>query len=113
MNDKARMLDLISTRFSNPHGLQNALNQSTPKDIIKLTRNAVKNPLFRDIVNTKVYQYNTYPDLHQAVPLVKKWSNTNKLLGSGWEGIKTGYTVAAGNCLASLREGVFIVVLNC
>ncbi len=40
------------------------------------------------------------------------WKNTNKLLERGWEGIKTGYTVSAGNCLASFKEGVFIVVLN-
>jgi len=60
MNDKAKILDLTSTRFSNPHGLQNALNQSTPKDMIKLSRKAIKNHLFRDIVNTKSYQYNIY-----------------------------------------------------
>ena len=84
MNDKARTMDLTSTRFSNPHGLQNALNQSTPKDIIKLSRQAVKVQLFRDIVNSKTYQYNTYTDLQEAVPLVKNWHNTNRLLGNGW-----------------------------
>lgn len=40
------------------------------------------------------------------------WRNTNKLIEMGWEGIKTGHTSSAGCCLASLREGVFIVVLN-
>lgn len=30
----------------------------------------------------------------------------------GWEGIKTGQTQTAGGCLASLRNGVFIVLLN-
>jgi D-alanyl-D-alanine carboxypeptidase len=48
----------------------------------------------------------------ERVHCVKKWSNTNKLLGMGWEGIKTGQTGPAGGCLASVREGVFIVVLN-
>jgi D-alanyl-D-alanine carboxypeptidase len=44
---------------------------------------------------------------------VKRWFNTNMLLGKGWEGIKTGQTLTAGCCLSSLKNGVFIVVLNC
>jgi D-alanyl-D-alanine carboxypeptidase len=53
MNDKARSLGLTATWFSNPHGLPNALNTSSAKDIIKLSRHAVKNPLFRRIVNSR------------------------------------------------------------
>jgi D-alanyl-D-alanine carboxypeptidase len=34
-------------------------------------------------------------------------------LGRGWEGIKTGHTAPAGGCLASIRNGVFTIVLNC
>ncbi len=49
----------------------------------------------------------------EKVHCKRHWSNTNKLLGLGWEGIKTGQTVPAGGCLASVRDGVFIVVLNC
>jgi D-alanyl-D-alanine carboxypeptidase len=41
------------------------------------------------------------------------WINTNILLKKGWEGVKTGQTGAAGSCLSSLRDGIFIVVLNC
>ena len=40
------------------------------------------------------------------------WSNTNKLLKKGWEGIKTGQTLPAGACLASVKEGIYIIVLN-
>lgn len=42
-----------------------------------------------------------------------KWKNTNQLLHKGWEGVKTGFTQAAGGCLASSKEGIYIVVLNC
>lgn len=31
----------------------------------------------------------------------------------GFEGVKTGQTITAGNCLSSLKNGIFIVVLNC
>jgi len=34
------------------------------------------------------------------------------LIEKGWEGVKTGITPTAGGCLASLRDGVYIVVLN-
>lgn len=48
----------------------------------------------------------------EKVNCVKRWYNTNKLLSLGWEGIKTGHTGPAGACLASVRNGIFIVVLN-
>jgi D-alanyl-D-alanine carboxypeptidase len=35
------------------------------------------------------------------------------LLDKGWEGVKTGQTGSAGSCLASLKNDIFIVVLNC
>ena len=47
-----------------------------------------------------------------TVYCTKVWTNTNKLLGLGWEGVKTGNTNPAGSCLASFRDGLFIVVLN-
>lgn len=43
---------------------------------------------------------------------MKRWWNTNKLLEKDWEGVKTGQTTSAGGCLASLKNGIFIVVLN-
>ena len=30
----------------------------------------------------------------------------------GWQGLKTGQTPAAGCCLASVKNGIFIVLLN-
>jgi len=36
-------MELLNTRFSNPHGLQNAMNTSSAKDIIKLSIAASKN----------------------------------------------------------------------
>ena len=46
------------------------------------------------------------------------WSNTNKMLGEGWSGIKTGITPNAGPCLAascqkviSGRQYEFLVIL--
>jgi len=52
MNQKADDLQLIHTRFSNPHGLQNAMNISSAKDILLLSLYASKNRLFRQIMNS-------------------------------------------------------------
>lgn len=37
MNKRASTLGLYNTKFSNPHGLQNALSTSSAKDIVKLS----------------------------------------------------------------------------
>lgn len=57
MNQKAEELVLNSTKFSNPHGLQNALNVSSPKDLIILSHHASKNELFRKIMNKEEHTY--------------------------------------------------------
>jgi D-alanyl-D-alanine carboxypeptidase len=68
--------------------------------------------MFREVVNTQSYKSNFYQEDMEKIYVKRSWNNTNKLLGMGWEGIKTGQTNSAGSCLASVREGVFIVVLN-
>ncbi len=100
------------TSFSNPHGLSNILNVSSAKDMIILSKYCHNNLAFREIVNCEEYEANFYSEDMEKVYCVKTWSNTNKLLSLGWEGIKTGQTNTAGACLASVRDGVFIVVLN-
>ena len=112
MNLKADELDLTQTRFSNPHGLHNAMNLSTARDIMTLSFHATRHPAFTKIMNTEYHRCFVYNE-QKDKKLTKIWQNTNILLKDDWEGVKTGQTVAAGNCLASLKQGVFIVVLNC
>lgn len=52
MNRKAENIGLKFTKFSNPHGLQNAMNISCAKDLILLSRFCSKNDTFREIMNT-------------------------------------------------------------
>lgn len=113
MNARAEELELIHTRFSNPHGLQNALNVSSAKDMVILSAYASKNRLFRQIMNSEFKRYEYFTDQYKSDKEIKRWYNTNILLGKGWEGVKTGQTLTAGCCLSSLKNGVFIVVLNC
>ena len=112
MNRKAKELGLGRTVFSNPHGLANILNVSSARDMLVLSRYSCGNATFRAVVGCEAYSGTMFDEDMERVHCVRRWENTNKLLGLGWEGIKTGQTLPAGGCLVSLREGVYIIVLN-
>lgn len=113
MNRTAKDLKLFHTNFANPHGLSNLLNCSTAADMLTLSRYACENIDFRKIVGTEAYSCEYLSESMEDIVETKEWRNTNKLLERGWEGIKTGHTIPAGACLASVRDSVYIVVLNC
>ena len=88
------------------------MNTSSAKDIIRLSAKACKHPLFRKIMSTIHHTYIVYEDTSFRKKKEARWWNTNKLLNKDWEGVKTGQTPSAGPCLSSLKNGIFIVVLN-
>lgn len=92
MNEKAEKLGMKNTTFKNPHGLPNDEHLSTARDMATLTAYAMKNETFREIVSTKNYTAEG-----------KSFTNHNKLLSMSEtvDGVKTGYTKAAGRCLVS------------
>ena len=98
MNDKARELGLRDTHFVNPHGLDAPGHHSTARDLAVLSAYAMADPIFARTVGAK------------SVTVGERvLTNHNKLLWQlpGCEGIKTGYTKAAGRILVSSasREG--------
>jgi len=104
MNQKAVKLNLLDTHFTNVIGIDDKNHYSTVRDLAFLTAYALKNPVFRKIVATPKI---TVTDVEQ-----KHWyqlENTNELLGKvlGLEGVKTGWTQEAGECLVAAvkREG--------
>lgn len=92
MNDKARQLGLEGTHFENPHGLDNPNHYSTARDLAMLTAYAMKNPVFYQTVSSKSVRVGN-----------RTMQNHNKLLWQleGADGVKTGYTKAAGRILVS------------
>ena len=114
MNRYARALGLESTNYANPHGLSHKNNKSTAADIGKLACIAIQDPLIREIVINKSYTC-VGRDIRDE-PSEFSWSNTNKLLGKGFNGLKTGVTPAAGPCLAASFEKdslhLVIIVMN-
>ncbi|WP_274651691.1 D-alanyl-D-alanine carboxypeptidase family protein [Paenibacillus humicola] len=111
MNEKARMLGLTHTHFMNPSGLDDDDHYSTADDMAKLTAYALKNPVFKEIVKTKV---KTAPNPNDEWDY--KWRNKNKMLSlyDGADGVKTGYTKLAHRCLVSsaTRDGQQLAVVT-
>jgi len=115
MNRKAAELGMNSTHFNNPHGLPSPGHQTTARDLARLAFVAFKQPLFRRVVATP--QYGTTLGSVSGYQRNIVWRSTNQLLRiEGYDGIKTGTTGAAGNCLVSTgeRDGrrLFVVVLG-
>jgi D-alanyl-D-alanine carboxypeptidase (penicillin-binding protein 5/6) len=113
MNLKARLLGAYDTTFYNTNGLPHPYHLTTAYDLALITRYALQNPIFRDIVATKSHKVKWITPYKSL--LIK---NTNRLLWSFPEitGVKTGTTVQAGKCLvASAQYGqqqIIAVVLN-
>src|SRR3990170_1507432 len=111
MNETAQRLGAKDSSFLNPHGLPLKGHYTTAKDLALITRAAMQNPKFREIVGTRIRPWNG-----------EGWKGTlvnhNRLMGDYKSaiGVKTGYTVEAGQCLvAAARRGgatYLAVVLN-
>ena len=107
MNVMAEDMGLPRTVFDTPHGLPNAKNRSCVRDLGKLVCICMKNSIFREIVGARAYT--CHMQSHDQY-----WLNTNKLLGLGWSGVKTGVTSAAGPCLSAtfqLQDQLYVVTL--
>ncbi|HEY1324808.1 MAG TPA: D-alanyl-D-alanine carboxypeptidase [Streptosporangiaceae bacterium] len=99
MNAEAGQLGLAKTHFANFDGLPYPTPRatySTPADLIALGRAAMAQGAFRTTVDRRSYHLAGRNGHHAYT-----WQNTNLLLGSyaGADGIKTGFTLAAGYCL--------------
>ena len=99
MNKRADELGCTNTNFVTPNGLPNENHYSTARDMAKIAMYGMSVPNFRDIVSMKK------AIIHWRSPSEKfsEAQNTNELLGiyDGMTGIKTGWTRAAGGCLAA------------
>ena len=105
MNDKARNLGLTGTHFENPNGLDAPGHYSTARDLAVLAAYAMENPIFAKTVSAK------------SVKVGERYlTNHNKLLWrvEGADGVKTGYTQAAGRILVSsaAREGRRLIAVT-
>ncbi len=114
MNETAEACGAVNTNFANPHGLHHDEHYTTARDLCLISYRAMQNETFREIVGTK--KHRTPYHNHEYD---RNFPNKNKILYNydGGNGIKTGYTRAAGRCLVSsaTRNGKTYIctVLNC
>ena len=109
MNQRAMALGATHSHFVNPNGLPDARQYSTARDLATIARVAYANPTIRSIVCLPqlVFRF--------ANGRTRELENTNKLLRRlpYCNGMKTGYTEAAGKCLiaSGSRPGKDIIVV--
>lgn len=113
MNERAAQIGMKDTCFVTPSGLDGEGHGASAYDMALLTREAMRNSVFREICAKKSACVN-----FGNPPYARTLYNTNKLLGmyEGVIGVKTGFTDEAGRCLVSAceRNGVtlYCVTLN-
>jgi D-alanyl-D-alanine carboxypeptidase len=116
MNAKARDLGMTNTTFRSPHGLPPDNRKiaegdlTTPRDFALLSRYLV--------TRTNVLKYSAVAQRDFAPERKKgpfKMDNHNNLLGkvAGVDGLKTGYTSAAGYCISvtAQRNGRRVIAI--
>ena len=113
MNQRAKDIGCTNTSFVNPNGLHDPSHTISAHDMALIAREAMKNATFRELVS----QVNVTLDETPKTPEKRYFRNTNRFLWSTSkiiynneyipikyevvDGIKTGYTEEAGNCLVS------------
>jgi len=95
MNERAAHWGLRNTHFANPHGYDDPQHYSTAHDLAQVALRGLANPVFATMVATRQRRVGR-----------RTLVNLNQLLGAyeGAEGIKTGTTDQAGQCLISLAR---------
>ncbi len=110
MNELAFKVGAAHTHFANANGLPNPNHYTTARDLSRIAAYGLRNQIFQKIVSTD----------HAIIPWGNKpyqreLFNTNHLLTSfpGANGVKTGYTDAAGPCLvaSARRNGLEVIAV--
>lgn len=98
MNAKAKSIGAISTNFVTPNGLPDDNHYTTAYDLALISAYCMQNSTFREVVATS--SKNLPADDDSPARYLR---SKNKILYEyqGGNGVKTGYTKAAGKCLVS------------
>ena len=110
MNRKAKELGCADTHFNNPHGLPDDNHWTSVYDLALISREALKNDIFRMVVNTKRYTIpptnkhseETYLSNHHK--MLNNYKGDEQYLYDYCIGGKTGYTSVAGSTLLTFAE---------
>jgi D-alanyl-D-alanine carboxypeptidase (penicillin-binding protein 5/6) len=109
MNDKARELGVIDSRFTNPYGLHDTRHFTTAYDLALIARAFMDVPLLAEIVGKRTFSGDGLEGRDPAGVFVQQynWVNTNQMLPDAPHGhpfvtgMRTGFTTPAGECFAA------------
>lgn len=111
MNKKADEIGMQNSSFVTPSGLDADKHYTTAYDMAILTKEALNNDTFREIVSSQSLTI-SFGDPKQNHTVY----NHNRLLKSyeGAIGVKTGFTKKSGRCLVSAaeRDGVTLIAVT-
>ena len=109
MTARAHELGAANTNFTNANGLPDPNHYTTARDLAILAAHGFTLPHFEEICSAKEVSFGW---IHDATKLLR---NENQILWlyRGANGIKTGYTDAAGRCLvtAAKQNGVQLIAV--
>ncbi|MBR4641370.1 MAG: D-alanyl-D-alanine carboxypeptidase [Selenomonadaceae bacterium] len=109
MTQKAHELGAVNTNFTNANGLPDPNHYTTARDLAIMAKYGFSFPQFEEICSTKEISFGW---IHDDTKLLR---NENQMLWlyRGANGIKTGYTDAAGRCLvtAAKQNGVQLIAV--
>lgn len=118
LNERLKELGCAETHFTNPHGLHHPDHVTTAYDMAVITREALRHPLFREVVASRSY---SKPESNKQAGTT--FVQTNRLLKTGDHyypkaiGVKTGYTeLAEATFVGAASDGertLIAVLLNC
>lgn len=117
MNARAVELGCKNTNFVNGSGIHNENHYSTAYDLSLIAREVIKNEQYINISTKTSY---TLPKTNKYDKEDRTFTTTNSLLRSssmyyydGCNGIKTGYTDSAGNCIVAgaKRNGIQLIAV--
>ena len=99
MNQKGKQWGLNNSKYSNANGLEGGDDYSSARDVATLASLLIQNKYFADIVRTNSLYISNLSGKEYLL------TSTNKILGQGGiVGMKTGYTLKAGQCLVTVAE---------
>ncbi|MFR8087019.1 MAG: D-alanyl-D-alanine carboxypeptidase family protein [Lachnospirales bacterium] len=109
MNDKAEEMGLTNTHFVNPHGLTAEGHYTTPRDMAKILQEASQYEILQELSAMTEYSFSSIRANGETYTYTMESSNGFALGTSRAEHFtyicgKTGYTSAAGMCLAAAFE---------
>ena len=119
MNWQALKLGMTGTTFVNPDGMNEAGHYTTMRDMLKMAKLALDEPVIRDAA--KVYKMTAELPSGQII----EWVNSNQMMNPDDPkfyseyaiGLKTGSTSTAGKCLISafqMEDRILIIcVMGC